>query len=93
MRRSPLTQADFPEARLLVGFEGGSVYTADRLGKFYIIQDESSMADLLSEEDLADLTDALVQVLEFDTVAEREAYIQDRGWAARAERQRRQRGI
>ncbi len=81
MRHSPLTQSDFPEARLLMGFEGGSVYTADRRGKFYIIQDESTMSGLLSEEDLAGLT--LVEILEFDTTAEREAYIRDRGWSVR----------
>ena len=81
MRHSPLTLSDFPEARLLMGFEGGSVYTADRRGKFYIIQDESTMSGLLSEEDLAGLT--LVEILEFDTTAEREAYIRDRGWSVR----------
>ena len=81
MRHSPLTRTDFPEARLLMGFEGGSVYTADRRGKFYIIQDESTMSGLLSEEDLAGLT--LVDILEFDTTAEREAYIRDRGWSVR----------
>jgi len=64
-----------------MGFEGGSVYTADRRGKFYIIQDESTMSGLLSEEDLAGLT--LVDILEFDTTAEREAYIRDRGWSVR----------
>jgi len=92
VRRSPLTRADFPESCLLAGFEGGSVFTAERDGKFYIIQDESTMADFLSEEDLRDLADSLVKVLEFDTAAEREAYVRERGWAARAEGQRRYRG-
>ncbi len=39
------------------------------------------MSGLLSEEDLAGLT--LVEILEFDTTAEREAYIRDRGWSVR----------
>ncbi len=92
MRRSPLTQADFSVTRPLAGFEGGAVYTAERQGKFYIIQDESTMAGLLSEEDLHDLADSLVRVLEFDTPVEREAYIHERGWDSRAERKKRNRG-
>ena len=83
MRSSPLTHADFPESRLLASFEGGAVYTAERDGKFYIIQDESTMAEFLSEEDLRDLAGSLVKVFEFDTVAERRAHIGERGWAAR----------
>ena len=44
------------------------------------------MAGLLSEEDLRDLADSLVQVLEFDTPVERETYIHERGWDSRPER-------
>jgi uncharacterized protein (UPF0216 family) len=72
---------EFPDRVLLRGFEGGAVYTADRGGKFYLILDESSMAGLLDEEDLAGLE--LVKVLEFDTAAERAAYIRKRGWDAK----------
>jgi hypothetical protein len=93
MRRSPLIRSDFPEALLLVRSEGGCVYTADYLGRFYIIVDESSMAALLSEEDLADLSPALVKVLEFDTAAERDVYIQERGSMAKPKSHQRQRDL
>jgi hypothetical protein len=88
MRRSTLTERDFVEPHLLVGFEGGAVYTAEREDKFYIIQDESTMAGLLSEEDLEGMRDDLVKVLEFDTLPEREAYIGERGWRENQRRRR-----
>jgi len=80
MRRVALSPDSFPGRVLLRGFEGGAVYTAERAGKFYVIQDEGTMADLLSEEDLADLAGELVKVLEFDAPAERATYIHERGW-------------
>ena len=76
MRRVPLTPETFAARALLRGFEGGVVYTAERAGKFYVIQDESTMADLLPDEDLGELK----TVLEFDTSAERASYIRERGW-------------
>lgn len=79
-RRVSLTPDDFPDRALLRGFEGGAVYAGDRGGKFYVIEDESTMADFLSDEDLADLKDDLVKVLEFDTAAGRATYIRERGW-------------
>jgi hypothetical protein len=81
MRRSALTERDFDNANVLARFEGGAVYTAQRGGKFYVIQDESAMADLLSERDLKGLRDDLVKVLEFDTSSERQAYIREHGWS------------
>ena len=84
VRRSPLTRADFPGAQRLAAYEGGAVYTDERQGKFYLIQDESTLADLLSEEDLRDLSGSLVKVVEFDTAGEREDYIRTRGWSASA---------
>lgn len=80
MRRVPLNPDDFPDRVVLRRFEGGAVYTAERGGRFYVIQDESTMADLLSDDDLADLKDDLVRVLEFDTPAARAGYIGERGW-------------
>lgn len=76
MRRVALTPDSFPDRVLLRRFEGGAVYTAERAGKFYVLQDESTMAELLPDEDLGDLE----KVLEFDTPADREAYIRERGW-------------
>ena len=78
MRRVTMKPGDFPDRVLLRGFEGGAVYTAERAGKFYVIQDEGTMADLLSEEDLVGLD--LVKVLEFATASDRAAYVRARGW-------------
>ena len=68
---------DFPDKTLLKGFEGGAVYLAEKEGKFYLILDESTMASILDAEDLPD---ELVKIIEFDTVEERDAYINKRGW-------------
>jgi hypothetical protein len=86
MRRVTLTPEDFPDRVALRLFEGGAVYTAERGGKFYLIQDERSMMGILDDEDLADLKDHLVKVLEFDTEAVRASYIRQRGWDAPAGR-------
>lgn len=80
MRRVALAPDNFPDRVLLRGFFGGAVYTADRAGKFYVIEDEGTMESFLSEADFADLRDDLVKVLEFDTFADRATYIQARGW-------------
>jgi hypothetical protein len=42
---------DFPNKRLLFSGEGGGVYVAERNGRFYLITDESAMADFLDEDD------------------------------------------
>lgn len=63
---------------MLKGFEGGAVYAADKSGKCYLILDEGTMAGLLSEEDRAGIE--FVKTLEFDTPAERDAYIVKRNW-------------
>ncbi len=78
MHRVTMNPDDFPDRVLLRGFEGGAVYTAERAGRFYIIQDESTMAGLLSEEDLVGLD--LVRVIEFETLSERVAHIRQLGW-------------
>ncbi len=52
------------------------MYTAERDGKFYVIEDESSLVYFLDDEDLGDL----IHALEFDALADRDAYIRERGW-------------
>jgi hypothetical protein len=69
---------DFPDRVLLRAFEGGAVYTAERAGEFLVIEDEGTMADFLDEEDLADAD--LVRVWAFTSLADREAFIVERGW-------------
>jgi hypothetical protein len=92
VRRSPLTIDVFADARVVAAFEGGCVLAAERGGKFYLIQDESTLADLLSEEDLDDFAHELVKVFEFDSAGERDAFSQARGWATEVGRRGRQEG-
>jgi len=67
-----------PGKTMIKGFEGGAVYAADKGGKFYLVLDEGTMADLLGEEDREGIE--FVKTLEFDTPAERDAHIAERGW-------------
>lgn len=75
MKRVPMRPNDFVEISLLKAFEGGAVYAADQGGRFYVIKDESALAELLDEDE----GDA-VTVLEFSTRDERAAYLEKRGW-------------
>jgi hypothetical protein len=78
MQRIQSTEIQFAAKCLLKGFEGGAVYAAEHDGKYYIIEDESSMATFLDEDDLEGIE--LKRVLEFDTESERQEYINQRGW-------------
>ena len=78
MRRSNLSVEDFPTRRRHRGFEGGAVYVAERNGKSYVIEDESTLAGLLSEEDLEGLE--LVRIYEFNSEQDRDCYLRNRGW-------------
>jgi hypothetical protein len=73
MRQSDLPPEALSPRTRLASFEGGTIYTAELFEKFYVIIDESTMADLLSEDDLADLT--LIKAFEFDTADERITYL------------------
>ena len=64
---------ELPDLTLFKRFEGGAVYTQDHKGKYNVVIDESSIADLLSPEDLDDME--LIKILAFDTVQERLAYL------------------
>ena len=78
MRRSKLTAKDFPTKQEIIGFEGGAVFVAEREGKCYVIEEESTFVDLLNPEDLVGLE--LVRVYEFDSESDRERYLRRRGW-------------
>lgn len=58
---------------LYAGFEGGAVYTQERNGRYLVVLDEGTLADMLPPDELAGL--ALVKTLEFATRAERTAYL------------------
>jgi hypothetical protein len=68
--------SDFPNETALKRFEGGVVYTAERGGMFYVITDESTMADLLSDEDLQGIE--LLKTYEFSSADERLSYLESR---------------
>lgn len=74
MRRSELSEKDFPATRLVGGFEGGAIFAAERDGKCYLIEDESNLRTLLDLENCEGLE--FVRVYEFDSETERERYIQ-----------------
>jgi len=77
LKRNKTYEDDFPDIKSLKGFEGGSIYTAEKDEKYYLILDESSMAAILDEEDLPD---CLVKIIEFDSLDQRMDYVKSRGW-------------
>jgi hypothetical protein len=62
--------------RLYRGFEGGAVYTGEHEGKFLVLTEEGTLADLLPPEDLEGLQ--LRRVKAFDSEAARQAYLMKR---------------
>jgi len=77
LKRNKTYEDDFPDIKSLKGFEGGSIYTAVKDEKYYLILDESSMVAILDEEDLPD---CLVKIIEFDSLDQRMDYVKSRGW-------------
>jgi hypothetical protein len=55
--------------------EDGAVYLAQRVGKFYVLQDESTLLDFLDDEDLVGRNDQLGHTLEFDSASARDGYL------------------
>jgi hypothetical protein len=60
--------------RRLETFEGGAEFAAEKDGKFYLIRDERTMADMIPPDD-QNLLDKMLTVLEFDSEDERNDYI------------------
>ncbi|MFQ5753953.1 MAG: hypothetical protein ACE5HI_18345 [bacterium] len=59
--------------------EGGVVYEAESEdGKLYLVVDESTIADFLSDEDIEDLQQQ--KIYEFENIEERRDYTKSRGW-------------
>jgi hypothetical protein len=69
--------AEFPNAQVFQGWEGGCAFKAQRDGKPFIIIDEGTMADFMDENDPTEreILNRLVSVIEFESEAERDAYI------------------
>jgi hypothetical protein len=68
-------EAGFANARLFRGLERGVLYEAEREGLFYLILDESAVAEPLPDPG------AGVTIYEFVTALDRERYLRRRGWA------------
>ncbi|MEO5753170.1 MAG: hypothetical protein ABIR38_00495 [Chthoniobacterales bacterium] len=75
-RRADFDLTDFQNTTVVKQFEGGVIYTATGAGKPVLILDESTLADLLNEEDRAGLS--FVSVIKFENAAERQNYIERR---------------
>ena len=72
--------AHFPGRRKLAGLEGGVVWLAEKDDRYYLISDEGSMADFLIPGEDDDLLGQMVKVYAFESEAERNQFIQQRGW-------------
>lgn len=73
-------EKEFPGRKLLIGFEGSSIWSAEKDGKYFLISSEGSMMDFLIPGEDDDLMAELVKVYEFDSELEREQYIEKREW-------------
>lgn len=71
------SKENYPNAKLIGGFEGGAIYKASKNDKHYLIIDEGTLADFLDEDD-RDLLNQLVKVIEFETEEELNNYIGER---------------
>jgi hypothetical protein len=67
----------FPDMRRLEVFEGGAEFAVEKGGKYYLIRDERTMADMVPPDD-EDLLDKMLTVLEFDSEDERGDYLRRR---------------
>ena len=59
---------------IIGGFEGGKIIKATQKNKYYLIIDESTMADFLDIDD-SEISDQLVKVIEFETDKELNNYL------------------
>lgn len=67
----------FPDLKMVGGFEGGAIYKAIKDGKHYLIIDEGTLAEFLDYED-QDLLDQLINIMEFETEEELNNYLEER---------------
>ena len=63
----------FTHLRKIEGYAGSMIYATQKDDKFYIVIDDGTLADFLTDGDPS--LDELVKVIEFDTEAEQQAYL------------------
>ncbi|HOI24794.1 MAG TPA: hypothetical protein PK581_04295 [Caldisericia bacterium] len=81
-------EEDFPETKLICGWEFGGAFHAIKGGIHYLIIDESMMADMLDQTDPTDkkVFDNLIHLLQFEDEEEMHLYVQrELGWATKIE--------
>ena len=85
-RTEQLSRADsrarYPVRKLVRGFEGGAVYSAEGMAEFVLITDESTMSEFLDEEDMY-LAQQGETVRVFVNADDRAEYAASRGWTSR----------
>lgn len=74
MRKSTVDPETLQSLQIYAQFEGGSIHTAEKGALFFVITNESALAD--PEEGLEGSD--LYKVLEFDSEGERSAYLAQR---------------
>jgi hypothetical protein len=77
-KKNPSLNERFPNKRMVKGFMGGAIYAAEKDGKFYVIEDEGTMAGFLEPEDRD--TFNFVHVEEFASEQDRQQYLMKKGW-------------
>lgn len=70
-------RVQFPDAKMIGGFEGGAIYRSVKNNKHYLIIDEGTLADFLDEDD-RDLLNQLIKIVEFENEDELNHYLGDR---------------
>jgi len=73
-------EKNFPLRQRLVGFEGSSLWLAEKDERYYVIVDEGTMADFLLPGEDDDLLNEMVKIYEFDSESNRQRFIQEQGW-------------
>ena len=70
---------EFREAREVHFAEGACVYAAEKQNQYFVIVDSRTTLDFFEGEEREDLAGAIVAVYEFETEAERAAYLSEKG--------------
>lgn len=79
-------RARFPDLGQVAGLEGGSIYVGTAAGRPVVVTEESTMLDLLDDEDVEFFRERAVAVHYFGSVDERDQYV-DRKYKRRSRRE------
>lgn len=71
-------QARFPDLAWFAGLEGGSVYLGTDAGRPVVVTDESTIIELLDDDDAAEVRANAIAVHYFESLKERARYVERR---------------